>query len=79
MCDEPFEEEYEEECFLEYGSGYFSPTGAVELKSYFCPRCGKRLFDADIDLHGVIYIRCKRCRRKVWIETKPRALRIGFV
>ena len=49
------------------------------IKGYSCPRCNRILFEADVSLHGVIFIRCRRCRREVAIETTPTMCRIGFI
>ncbi len=51
----------------------------LEVRAYNCPRCKRVLFEADINLHGVIFIRCRRCRREVAIETTPTMRRIGFI
>jgi len=77
MFDDP--EEYEELVELEHGTGYSVLSEHVTMRSYSCPRCNRVLFEADIDLHGIVFIRCKRCKRHVLIETKPQVRRVGFV
>ncbi len=64
---------------LEYEQGRSALSEYVTMRSYSCPRCNRVLFEADIDLYGIVFIRCKRCKRHVLIETKPRIRRIGFV
>ena len=71
------DEEWEEE-FLEHGTAYANETDSIDTKDYCCARCGKVLFSAEVTLHGVIFIRCKRCKRKVSVETKPKMRKIGF-
>ena len=44
-------------------------TPGLDIKAYNCPRCKRKLFEADVSLHGVIFIRCRRCKREVAIET----------
>ena len=53
--------------------------GEADVKAYSCPRCKRVLFEADISLHGIIFIRCRKCRREVVIETTPLMQRIGFI
>ena len=75
------EEEYEEfdDVELEHGTGCENITHEVDVQAYNCPRCKRVLFEADVSLHGVIFIRCRRCRREVAIETTPTMRRIGFI
>ena len=54
-------------------------TPGLDIKAYNCPRCKRKLFEADVSLHGVIFIRCRRCKREVAIETTPTMQRIGFI
>ena len=65
---------------LEHGhaSEHVTP-GEVDVQAYNCPRCKHKLFEADVSLHGVIFIKCRRCRREVAIETTPIMSRIGFI
>ncbi len=74
-------EEWEEldEVDLEHGqaSEHVEPNRAI--KAYTCPRCKRVLFEADISLHGVIFIKCRKCKREVAIETSPIMSRIGFI
>ena len=72
------DEEWEEEIFLEHGTAYADETDYIDTKDYCCPRCRKVLFSAEVTLHGVIFIRCKRCKREVSVETKPNMRKIGF-
>ena len=73
-------EEWEEaEDILEYGHGYETMFEDIQIRAYKCPRCKRVLFEADVSLHGVILIRCRRCRREVAIETEPTMHRIGFI
>ena len=53
--------------------------GEADVQAYNCPRCKRKLFEADVSLHGVIFIKCRRCRREVAIETTPIMSRIGFI
>lgn len=79
--DEPSEDDLEpDEIELEHGfaSEHVIP-GSREVKAYTCPRCKQILFEADVTLHGVIFLRCRRCRREVAIETAPRVRPIGFI
>ena len=65
---------------LEHGYGTETITpGVRRVQAYSCPRCKRVLFEADVSLHGVIFIRCRRCRREVAIETTPTMCRIGFI
>lgn len=78
----PFHEDEEDEIEyteLEHGFASESIQGDVDVKPYNCPRCNRKLFDADVSLHGVIFIRCRRCMREVVIETTPTMRRIGFI
>ena len=69
-----------DEVELEHGTGYEHVTpGEADVRAYNCPRCKRLLFEADVILHGVIFIRCQRCRREVAIETIPTMCRIGFI
>lgn len=36
-----------------------------------CPLCGRRLFDADQNLSGIIEIKCTQCKQVARIEFKP--------
>ena len=79
---DPLEDEEEDESeFTELEHGFASESSEedVEVKPYNCPRCNRKLFDADVSLHGVIFIRCRRCMREVVIETAPTMRRIGFI
>ena len=64
---------------LEHGYAWESSSRSRSVKPYNCPRCKRILFEADVSLHGVIFIRCRRCRREVAIETTPTMRRIGFI
>ena len=64
---------------LRWCAAYASRSQQLLTRAYTCPRCKRVLFEADVDLHGVIFIRCRRCKRKVGIETQPPIQRIGFV
>jgi len=80
---EPYEpdewEEFEDEgVVLEYGFASANEDSEIETKAYTCPMCKRTLFEADIRLHGVIFIRCRKCRREVAVETTPTMRRIGF-
>ena len=75
------EDEFEpDDVELEHGfaSEHVTP-GEAEVRAYSCPRCKRVLFEADLSLHGVIFIRCRRCRREVAVETAPIMQRIGFI
>lgn len=61
-----------------FGSEHVKP-GWADVRAYNCPRCKRVLFEADVSLHGVIFIRCRRCRREVAIETTPIMRSIGFI
>ena len=65
---------------LEHGfaSEHVTP-GEADVRAYSCPRCKCILFAADVSLHGVIFIRCRKCKREVAIETTPIMSRIGFI
>ena len=79
---DPYEsEEWEEpdNVGLEHGYAWESSSRSRRVKAYNCPRCKRTLFEADVSLHGVIFIRCRRCRREVAIETTPTMRRIGFI
>ena len=79
--DDVDDDEWEEEesPYLEHGHAYASRSQELVTKAYTCPRCKRVLFEADVDLHGVIFIKCRRCRHEVAIETKPTVQRIGFI
>ena len=81
VAEEECEEEYEELDYieLEHGFGAEHVEERREVKAYNCPRCKRFLFEADVSLHGVIYIRCRRCKREVAVETEPTMQRIGFI
>lgn len=64
---------------LEHGYAWQSSSRSRTVKAYNCPRCKRTLFEADVSLHGVIFIRCRRCRREVAIETTPIMRPIGFI
>ena len=69
-----------DEVELEHGTGWENVTpGHCKVQAYNCPRCKRVLFEADVSLHGVIFIRCRRCRREVAIETQPIMRQIGFI
>ena len=61
-----------------FGSEHVKP-GYANVQGYNCPRCNRLLFEADVSLHGVIFIKCRRCRREVAIETAPTMQRIGYI
>lgn len=42
-----------------------------ELKKIRCPKCGFRMFDADL-IHGAIEAKCKKCGTINRIEVTPR-------
>ena len=73
------DEDWEEMPEFDRGDGYESESEYVNLKPYFCPRCKRKLFDADINLHGVIFVRCRRCKREIAVKTFPEIRRIGFI
>ena len=75
------EDEFEDnDVELEHGFGTESIIpGSRRVQAYSCPRCKRLLFEADVSLHGVIFIRCRRCRREVAIETQPIMRQIGFI
>ena len=75
------EDEFEDnDVELEHGYGTETITpGVRRVQAYSCPRCKRVLFEADVSLHGVIFIRCRRCRREVAIETQPIMRQIGFI
>ena len=76
------EEEWEELDEVELEHGYASEDvrpGSLRVQAYTCPRCKRVLFEADVSLHGVIFIKCRKCKREVAIETTPIMSRIGFV
>ena len=75
------EDEFEDnDVDLEHGFGTETINpGVRRVQAYNCPRCKRLLFEADVSLHGVIFIRCRRCRREVAIETTPTMCRIGFI
>ena len=75
--DDEFEEEYETE-FYE-GFAHEEASHRVTVCAYTCPMCKRKLFEADVSLHGVIFIRCRRCKRYVTVETTPIMRRIGFI
>ena len=78
--DEPQEDEFEfDEVELEHGFACESITQAREVRAYRCSRCKRVLFEADVSLHGVIFIKCRKCKREVAIETAPLMQRIGFI
>ena len=78
---EEFEDELEDyDVELEHGfaSEHVEP-GRAQFSRYNCPRCNRFLFSADVSLHGIILVRCRKCRREVAIETEPTMQRIGFI
>ena len=79
--DDVDDEEWEEldDVELEHGFGSEHIVSGRDVRAYNCPRCKRVLFEADVSLHGVIFIRCRRCRREVAIETNPTMRRIGFI
>lgn len=40
----------------------------MAFERIFCPRCHKRLFDANVHTRGEIYVYCKCCKKSVLIE-----------
>ena len=78
---DPEAEEWEEDdnVVLDYGYASVHSGEDLDVKAYSCPRCKRVLFVADVSLHGVIFIRCRRCRRDVAIETNPSMRQIGFI
>ena len=78
--DDVEEDEFEDnDVDLEHGFASEHVESQRAIKAYNCPRCKRVLFEADVSLHGVIFIRCRRCRREVAIETIPTMCRIGFI
>lgn len=74
------EDEFEDnDVELEHGFASEHVESQRAIKAYNCPRCNRFLFEADVSLHGVIFIRCRRCRREVAIETVPTMQRIGYI
>ena len=75
------EDEEKENTNEEWAQGFIETFAhpELEVKDYSCPRCGRFLFSADINLHGVIFMKCRKCKREIFVETKPIAQRIGFV
>lgn len=43
----------------------------MAFEKIVCPRCGKRMFDADTRTRGEIYAYCRCCKKSVLI-TLPR-------
>ena len=76
---EPDEWNEEEPRIDGQGFAYAEASDSIKVRAYACPRCERKLFEADVSLHGVIFIRCQRCKRDVKIETKPIMRRIGFI
>ena len=72
------EQKANNEVEIEHGHGYEEFNRELVTKAYNCPRCKRVLFEADVSLHGVIFIKCRRCKRKVAIKTTPIMDRIGF-
>ena len=68
-----------DEVELEHGHGYEEFSRKLEIRAYDCPRCERVLFEADVSLYGVIFIKCRRCKREVAVRTKPKMRRIGFI
>ena len=64
---------------LEHGFAQEERRKSKAVRAYNCPRCKRVLFEADVCLYGVIFIRCRRCRREVAIETIPYIQPIGFI
>ena len=79
--DVDLEDEFEpDHVELEHGfASEYVTSGEADVRAYNCPRCKRVLFEADVSLHGVIFIRCRRCRREVAIETQPIMRHIGFI
>ena len=75
--DDEWEED--ERAYFEYGHAYEARAERLAVRAYKCPDCKRVLFNADVDLHGVIFIKCRRCMHEVAIETKPTVQRIGFI
>ena len=78
---EPEDEEldYDEGAGLEYGSASEYNRRYYDSKSYTCPKCKTELFHADIGVHGVIWTKCRRCRKEVGVKTTPDIRQIGFI
>ena len=78
--DDVEEDEFEDnDVDLEYGFASEHVEAQHAIKGYSCPGCNRVLFEADVSLHGVIFIRCRKCKREVAIETTPTMQRIGFI
>lgn len=78
--DDVEDDEFEDnDVDLEHGFASEHVTPGLDIKAYNCPRCNRKIFEADVSLHGVIFIRCRRCKREVAIETTPTMQRIGFI
>lgn len=78
--DEPREDEFEfDEVELEHGFASERAEEERTVQAYSCSRCKRVLFEADVSLHGVIFIKCPKCKREVAIETTPLMQRIGFI
>lgn len=75
---DPEEDEEYEQLTLDVGFAAANEGEGVEVRAYTCPGCKRVLFEADIDLHGVIFIKCRRCRREVAIPTQSERRPIGF-
>ena len=75
------EEREEDRAHDEWVQGFIEAFAQpdLEVKDYTCPRCKRFLFAADVSLHGVIFIRCRKCRREVAITTKLLMQRIGYI
>ena len=78
--DDVEDDEFEDnDVDLEHGFASEHVEAQRAIKGYSCPRCNRILFEADVILHGVIFIRCRKCKREVAIETTPIMQSIGFI
>ena len=79
--EDPDEDDWEDEEEIIEGQGfaYAEASDHIRTRAYTCPRCERKLFDADVSLHGVIFIRCRRCKRDVHVVTQPIMRKIGFI
>ena len=77
--ENPSEEREEYFDVLEHGYASERCEELIEIREYRCPKCNRLLFEGSIDVDGVIFIKCRRCRRERRIKTEPTVKRIGFV
>ena len=77
--EDPDEWDEEDEPYFDQGTAYAEASDHIRTRAYTCPRCERKLFDADVSLHGVIFIRCRRCKRDVHVVTQPIMRKIGFI